>query len=647
MFSRHLFYGATNAKYLFIVGMVSVLVLVYSYLMVRGRVAVVIRHRWLLLLSVCLLAVYYLAAFAGIYPERSFSSDIVRSTGVIFLTYILFLALCSGELVHEQGWAWIRRTIAFLAAFISFFTILGVQGLGLEGRIGTLNLSIPGVTLANEVYAGAFLFLAFTLTLIELVRTTSRAWKYTLGVSALVQALSPVLLNPILWMGTVSLGTVAIDPLRLLGTARASSATLVLALVYLLGYYLLRFIPSERFRSYLRAVWIAGVLLGIAVAVSLLFTPGSFVQERYIEVSGPARIIVWEGAWQAIQERPVLGYGPENFRLAYQKYFDNRLYEDINFGEPWFDRAHNNLLDTLISVGALGLTLHLLVGFYFMVVVVRAARRGLISWIEVHLWGVLMVGHGLQLQTFFEIGITYALMALVLGYGLYLEKRMLPQHISPLSPGAVSIAGVVLGVLAITGFWQFFVVEWKRQDALYQVFVTSDHTQQMAYLESSLSRQSDFETLRYGLGSLTRGFFAELQGKEVEGVQQGLLETVEQMQLYKKHLRAYVEAVPFDYRARMNYAYLLLVLTTLGEDNRAEAKAIIDGSYELSPRNPLTYALAGTVELYSGNLQGARAKINEAVALNPEAPFSQEISAYLTRQEKNFPNIGILRLENL
>jgi O-antigen ligase len=647
MMSRQLFFGAVNAKYFFIVTVVSLLALYVSYLLITGKLFITIRKRWLLLLSALLLLVYYLAAFMGVYPERSLFSDIIRSTGVLFITYTWVLALIAGEFVTERGWMWIRRTIAVSAALISVLTILGVQGLGFEGRIIVANLSIPGVTLANEVYAGAFLFLAFMLTFIEFVRTTSRKWKIFLGSLALVQLFSPTLLNPILWMGQVSFSTLLSDPLRLVGSARASSATAFLVLTYMAGYYLLRFLPSDTGRRYARSIWALGLLVGIGTALSLLFTPGSFVQEKYIEISSAARIIVWEGAWEAVQDRPLLGYGPENFRLAYQSHFDNRLYEDVNFGETWFDRAHNVMLDTLVSVGFVGLGLYLILGGYFLWVIVRASRRGLISTTEAHLWGALVVGHGLQLQTFFEVGVTYALMGMVLGYGLYLEKRMLPEGTPTLSPRIVQIGGVVFAVIAVIGLWQLFFVEYKRQDALYRIFVTPDAQTQTAYIHTMLARQSDFETLRFGFGSLVQGLFEQLQNQEIADVQPKLTASLEQLHIYQDYLRAYVEQTPDDYRARMNYAYCLLVLTTLGEDHLAEAKSVIENSYVLSPQNPLTYALEGVAELYSGNLEAAREKINEAVALNPEAPFSQEMAEYLIRQERNFPNIGILRLENL
>ncbi len=68
-----------------------------------------------------------------------------------------------------------------------------------------------------------------------------------------------------------------------------------------------------------------------------------------------SRLSVWKMAWQGFLERPIFGWGQENFYLIFQKYFDPRLYGQ----EPWFDRAHSVFFDTLVEGGALGLAAYL------------------------------------------------------------------------------------------------------------------------------------------------------------------------------------------------------------------------------------------------------------------------------------------------
>jgi O-antigen ligase len=58
-----------------------------------------------------------------------------------------------------------------------------------------------------------------------------------------------------------------------------------------------------------------------------------------------SRLTIWQMGWQAVKERPVLGWGPENFIVIFSKYYQPKLWNQ----EPWFDRSHNIYLDWLIN----------------------------------------------------------------------------------------------------------------------------------------------------------------------------------------------------------------------------------------------------------------------------------------------------------
>ena len=75
----------------------------------------------------------------------------------------------------------------------------------------------------------------------------------------------------------------------------------------------------------------------------------------FLTRTGTARIALWRVALQAIQERPFLGWGLENFSTAFTEYF-NPCFGSISCGhEVWFDRSHNYFLDLLISGGVVAI----------------------------------------------------------------------------------------------------------------------------------------------------------------------------------------------------------------------------------------------------------------------------------------------------
>jgi tetratricopeptide (TPR) repeat protein len=68
-----------------------------------------------------------------------------------------------------------------------------------------------------------------------------------------------------------------------------------------------------------------------------------------------SRIMNWGMAFEGFKERPILGWGHENYAAVFDKYYDPGMYAQ----EQWFDRTHNVIFDWLIAGGILGLLAYL------------------------------------------------------------------------------------------------------------------------------------------------------------------------------------------------------------------------------------------------------------------------------------------------
>jgi O-antigen ligase len=66
------------------------------------------------------------------------------------------------------------------------------------------------------------------------------------------------------------------------------------------------------------------------------------------------RLWTWGSAWKGFLERPLLGWGAENFGAVFDKYFDPRHFIPGQNTETWFDRAHSVYFDYLAETGILG-----------------------------------------------------------------------------------------------------------------------------------------------------------------------------------------------------------------------------------------------------------------------------------------------------
>lgn len=74
------------------------------------------------------------------------------------------------------------------------------------------------------------------------------------------------------------------------------------------------------------------------------------------------RLSAWQIGINAFKNRPLLGYGPENFSIAFDKYFDPSFSQ---FGKLyWWDRAHNFTIEMLINAGIFALIIYLSLIFF-------------------------------------------------------------------------------------------------------------------------------------------------------------------------------------------------------------------------------------------------------------------------------------------
>ncbi len=81
---------------------------------------------------------------------------------------------------------------------------------------------------------------------------------------------------------------------------------------------------------------------------------GRFLTISTTDDSAQTRFWTWGSAWKGFLERPVLGWGPENFTTVFDKYFDPRHFVPGKNTETWFDRAHSLFFDALAETGILG-----------------------------------------------------------------------------------------------------------------------------------------------------------------------------------------------------------------------------------------------------------------------------------------------------
>ncbi len=171
----------------------------------------------------------------------------------------------------------------------------------------------------------------------------------------------------------------------------------------------------------IRIVLLAGVILvsGL-VPVAFVFRDIDFIQKNPVfsrilnfSLKDQPRFIVWNVAWKGIKERPLFGWGQENFDVVFDKYYDIRLLNE----EPWFDRAHNVILDMLVSGGGVGLIAYIAVFVFLLRSVWKNSPNEFLLTEKALLTG-LIIGYSVNGLFVFDSIATYIFFYSLLGYVL-------------------------------------------------------------------------------------------------------------------------------------------------------------------------------------------------------------------------------------
>lgn len=152
--------------------------------------------------------------------------------------------------------------------------------------------------------------------------------------------------------------------------------------VLALGVGAIFFIISSALTSSSKIVRsILAVLLTLFTAFIIIFwfnRESQFVQHIPIlnrfssltDTTASTRVMAWKIALRAWQDHPLLGWGPENFNIGFNKYYNPRLLE-FSYYETWWDRPHNMALEVLLHTGLVGLTVYISIFVYVIVWLIR------------------------------------------------------------------------------------------------------------------------------------------------------------------------------------------------------------------------------------------------------------------------------------
>jgi len=369
---------------------VEIVFVAWIILFLRDK-SVAPRLSWLTGAVTIFAVIVLLADLFGANPLRSIWSNFERMEGWLVIAHLwaYFLVLCS-YFTTREWWHRFLNTTLIAALIVAFYGFAQYMGWAVTHQGGRLDAS-----LGNAAYMGGYMlinvFLAIYMAFVSGERRKGWVWAYSIL----------ALFFAFICFNTGTRGSIV---------GLVGGGVLFLVLLASLGW------KQGRQRN------IAAGILGVMVIVLALFyfnrdrgfiqshpVLGRLAQISWNETKTQARAFIWPMAIKGSMEKPVLGWGQENFNYIFNKDYDPRLWSH----EQWFDRAHNVYLDWLVAGGILGLLSYLALYVLFLLVVWKSTSLTLA---QKSALTALLAGYAVHNVFVFDNLTSYILFFMLLGF---------------------------------------------------------------------------------------------------------------------------------------------------------------------------------------------------------------------------------------
>jgi len=598
--SGQYFFPFVGPKSLFFMGLVEIIFFTWLFLIVfnpkyRPRLNI------LLIALILFLVILTFSTFFGADISRSFWSKYERMTGLLmwFHLFAFFLAI-SSTFKEKSDWFKVFGVSIFAAILISLISLFMKIN---PNATGMLTAFRGGATLGNSSFLGTYLLFNIFLALYLLLQSRGGLKVYS-GISLAIIALA-----------------------LLLSDARAAILSVSGGLILLFLFWLI-FCKKGKLK-------LAGIslliifVLGILTLIYFAFQPNSSFYKMMM-----ARYVVWEIGWKGFQDRPWLGWGPENFELAFTKHFDPRLFLSEYGGEIWFDRTHNIILDTLVASGIFGLVFYLGIFLATFYILLKKFLQQRIGFPILGIFSAILISYFVQNLTVFDMIHSYLMFFLVLGFigniAILNEEKIAVSKTFSIP----KYRKVVLIVILVLFFFSFskFVIQPLKTDAYTIEAIRSPTPTERVSLDKKALDASPVGK------SQIREMFADTAINFIHS-QEATKVSIDDLKLeldfVKEELGKSIQESPLDFRASLKLGQVYNVYSRIDPSKIPQAETILKTAIELSPKNPQGYWALAQTRLYQGKFDEALSLAEKAVELEPRIINSHFIVVQIAKTMGN------------
>jgi len=371
---------------------------------------------WPFWLLVALWAIFLLATIFSLDPYYSFWESPHRAGGFLNFSFYIIFAILAFFIIKPRDWQKIWFIVIGIGILVSFITIL--QQFQVFSKTLIPYTARPVSTIGGPIFLAIYLLLLSFPALSFAIKEKNVPKKIFYLFSLLLFVFVAIFLTQ----------------------TRAVFLGLSIGFLYFSIFYSVR---KKWVSIGIKIVILIILFLGIYGVYYINTQPNlpNFVKENEIlknttnrllikDALDNARFITWRLSWNAVKNRPILGYGPENFSIAFDKYYDPSL---PGFGgSDWWDRAHNFVFDISVTAGipALIIYLSLFTALFWQLQKIKKRQEN--NRIIIHGIQAAFIGYLVANFFSFDVFSTYLISFLLIGYSLYLiaqsQKSLIKEN---------------------------------------------------------------------------------------------------------------------------------------------------------------------------------------------------------------------------
>lgn len=208
----------------------------------------------------------------------------------------------------------------------------------------------------------------------------------------------------------------------ILTQTRGAMLALIASLLFFgIGYYFFSSPSPRKKYALILSLIIIFSSLTLFLARNSNFVKNQPLLNRFANISlqkdtGRIRIMSWKIGLQAFLEKPLFGWGQENYYVAFYKHLNPDFF---TYSGETFDRAHNKIIDVLVMNGLLGLLSYLSIfGAGFFVLWRKRKQDPFIIFVLTSLLAAFFI----QNLTLFDMPVSYLMFFLILSLIYFIAK---------------------------------------------------------------------------------------------------------------------------------------------------------------------------------------------------------------------------------